>query len=279
MPADWQPIKIEGGWEKGSMMIGLETEPVVLVKWWRPGSARFNPQAWLDRRFKDLHALPDPDAPHPDSFDIVGWLRRLERKDGAAKTVWYGHAPRAGLVMECISTSDVRQALRDRFFETLLPRLRAAAIDQPVQWSIFSAAFTSPPGYRLVKRHLVLGDIALDLRNADGHRLILRQVFPASLATRRRRLHGWLAESPFLDRRELRKPSSHVDDTRVCEQGWKRLPWPMGWLKPLYCDRLARVADDRIFIAEIQTGSPSQGDATRALETMSAVAGEGDAQQ
>ena len=107
VPESWQPLKIQGTWDKGQMMIGCGSDPVVLIKWWRPREKTRDAEAWLARRFKALHALPDDEAPHPDDFDAVGWIRHLENKDGSAKTVWYGHAERAGLVLECTTTSDL----------------------------------------------------------------------------------------------------------------------------------------------------------------------------
>jgi hypothetical protein len=247
VPESWQPLKIQGTWDKGQMMIGCGSDPVVLIKWWRPREKTRDAEAWLARRFKALHALPDDEAPHPDDFDAVGWIRHLENKDGSAKTVWYGHAARAGLVLECITTSDVKPALQAYVIETGLSQLRAAPADGPLPWSVFSTRFLAPPGYSLAAHRLALGDISLDLRADGGRRLVLRQVFPAGLALQRRPLESWMAASPFTDRRRLSKPESGPamagGGLRQC--GWQRLPSPLGWLNPRYCDRVAMVDADR----------------------------------
>jgi hypothetical protein len=254
VPEEWRPLKIEGSWAKGSLMLGTEGEPVVLVKWWRPEEKRFDAEQWMARRCKALGALPDEHAPTPVGFCPALWVVNLQRREGEGKTVWYGYAPEAGLLIECISTSEVDQALRDRFFGDLLPRLTATPLTEPVTWSLFSTAFTSPPGYTLTGHRIALGDIALELHDADGRRLILRQVFPAKLAMQRRQMEQWLDSPPFMERRKLRRPErADRDDTSLHQRGWKRLPSPMGWFKPRYCTRMARVANDRLYLAESQS--------------------------
>jgi hypothetical protein len=127
---------------------------------------------------------------------------------------------------------------------------------EPLTWRLFSAEFTSPPGYTLVSHRIALGDIALELRHGDGRRLVLRQVFPAGLATQRRSLERWLDDSAFAERRRLRPESTSRGTQDVSQHGWKRFPAPMGWLKPRYCARRACVHEDRIYIAETQSRAP-----------------------
>ena len=97
MPENWRPLKIEGGWAKGSMMLGTEGEPIVLIKWWRPKDKQFDMEQWLTRRFKELGALADGAPPTPSGFSVTEWVVNLQRKEGVGKSIWYGYAPQAGL--------------------------------------------------------------------------------------------------------------------------------------------------------------------------------------
>ncbi len=269
VPEEWRPLKIEGGWSRGSMMLGTEGAPIVLIKWWRPEEKRFDAERWMTRRFKALGVLPDDDAPCPAGFTPTGWIANLQRKEGVGKTVWYGYAPDAGVLIECISTSEVDRPLRDRFFGSLLPELAASPATAPVTWSLFSTTFTSPPGYTLTRHRIALGDIALELCHENGQRLILRQVFPATLATQRRKMEQWLDSPPFMERRHLRPERTHRDGTSLQQHGWKRLPSPMGWLTPRYCTRMAHIANDRLYLAESQSRTPD--DAVICTEAVDAM--------
>ena len=273
VPEDWSAMKITGGWMKGSMMIGRESEPIVLIKWWRPEHAHFNAKVWLDRRFGDLGVLADAEPALPAGFAEAGWVTHLENRDGSSKTVWYGYAPSANLVVEFISTSIVAQSLRDTVFSELLPTLRVSGADESVEWSLFSTRFVTPPGYRLNAHHLTLGDIALDLRKGKHTRLLVRQVFPAGLALERRPIDSWFAASPFMERRRMSRQATRLacPGHGVRQRGWKRLPAPLGWLKPRYCDRIATVdgGRDRLCIAELQ--EPKEFEAGLIEKTMGAM--------
>ena len=87
VPEDWRPLKLEGGWAKGSLMLGREGSPFVLIKWWRPEQKSFDAERWMKRRFKSLGALPEPDAPAPTGFSPAGWVADLQRLESDGKTV------------------------------------------------------------------------------------------------------------------------------------------------------------------------------------------------
>ena len=268
VPADWRPLKIEGGWEQGAMMVGDADGPVFKILWWRPGELDFEPFRWLAERWARLRAAPDPGASVPKGFRETGHVRDLARREGVAKSVWCGHAPAAGLVVECVTTSGVAEAKRSLFHEAVLPRLAAHPREGDTPWSLFSARFVSPPGFQLDARRLTLGDIALAFRGEDGRRLVLRQFYPAGLALGRLPLARWLDEPPFPERRRLRRAQSAPwqGADGVMRRGWKRLPSPLGWCRPLYSAAGIQVDSvrDRLLMAELQ--SPREDDAEAVLE-------------
>jgi hypothetical protein len=118
------------------------------------------------------------------------------------------------------------------------------------------------------------GDIALRLVKGQ-ETLVLRTVYPADLALSRRKLPDWLDDSPFLERRknrdattkEWRCPAPPLEG--LLRTGWKRLPVPMGWMKPLYCTAIVAVDQelDRLVLVDHRRPSPTDsGLARRAAE-------------
>jgi hypothetical protein len=127
-----------------------------------------------------------------------------------------------------------------------------------------------------VERHLFSGDIALRLEN-DSESLLLRTVYPAGLALSRRKLPKWLDASPFLERRKNRNTETQEwrsDAPKlkgVLRTGWKRLPFPLGWLKPRYCTAVVAVDKelDRLVLAEHRTPEPVSSETViRAVQQM-----------
>jgi hypothetical protein len=174
-------------------------------------------------------------------------------------------------MMECITTSLVERNERGLIFNRVIPSMRVSRIDEDVQWSLFSARFMSPAGFRLFRRHLYLGDIGLELRNDAGCRLLLRQVYPAKLALKRRGLSGWINTPLFKERRFLRRPETKEINGGMVQYGWKRMPVPVGWLRPLYSYAVGIVdqSRDRLLLAEMQ--SPAIHDGRTALAASRAM--------
>ena len=275
----WRPMKIEGSQDKGTMVIGDAEKPLLLVQWRHPGAIEtFDADAWLRDRFRRIKARPSPDAPKPAGIERAEWVRELETREGQHKTIWYGYANNAGLLIELTATSLTEQAIREEVFGTLLPRLEVSGAGDPCRWELYNVSFQSPPRYVLLRRHLYSGDIALLLRHPSAATLMVRQVYPAALALSRRPLGEWLDRSPFMERRRFAKGAGTEDAPpqsggapRVTRRGWKRLPSPLGWLRPRFSTALAAVDAtlDRLLIAEHQsTAEPEEEIAAWAVGSM-----------
>jgi len=264
---DWRPFKIEGGQARGSMMIGNGEQPIVRVQWSRAKEGnRFDAPAWIERRLKKIGAVPGANAPCPASLDRAAWVRDLATKGGTTRTIWYGYSAAARLMLELIVTSLTAEALRRDVFKSLVPRLKVSPPEAPSYWSVYGVGFACPVGFKLKQRHLYSGDIALRFER-EKTSLLLRQVYPAGLAVSRRSASRWLRVGPFKERRRMRKaqngPWRHASRKLegVTQQGWKRLPPPLGFAAPRYSTAVAATdtALDRLLIAELQTRRP--GDA------------------
>ena len=260
LPEHWRPLKIEGGYAKGSMMIGDGQRPILLVRWMRTHKQRrFDMQRWLDGRFRKQRVTPDDGAPQPAAIDHSAWACDTADPTGGHKTTWYGYAAKSQMLMEIVTTDLTETAVRDEIFRDRLPRLVVAGDDEPCAWSLYGISFVSPPGYVLKRQHLFSGDIAIELARGRKDTLLLRQVYPAGLALERRTLDRWLQAPPFTERRfwskhTLANAVVSKEGTRTF-RGWKRLRSPMGWYTARFSTAVAAIdkEQDRLMIAEHQT--------------------------
>ena len=270
IPAEWRPIRIEGGWDKGAMFIADEEEPVLQVKWWRPGKARFEAERWMRRRLKALCLRASREAaPAPAGFAVTTWVSE-DLLDGTAGLlrVWYGYAPEAGLLLEIVTGGETPTKIRKLILRQIIPSLVTYSSDVAVRWAVFGASFESPAEFTLTNKRLLLGDLTLEF-HGKGRRLVLRQVYPAELALSRRKIERWIEVRAFREHRKYRADSSpekwtvnsfgrKLEGTRVT--GWKRLAFPLGSVSPRR-SVAAAVVDrelDRLLLAELD--SPGESD-------------------
>jgi hypothetical protein len=279
VPANWHPVKMEGTFIKGSMFIGDDVSPYLMLRWWRPlleGQKEFDIDSWLESRFKKLHALPQPYPPAPAGLDRTAWVEGLQTKKQKSRTIWYGYQASAEIVIEVLMTSLTPPDIQTTIITELIPSLKLSPKGDPIPWSLFTTSFISPPGFILDAHHLYSGDVALRLVNGRES-LILRMVYPAGLALSRRKLSDWLDESPFLERRKNRDLLQQ--DWRcgrnqlkgVVRTGRKRLPFPLGFVRPQYNTTIAAVDEqlDRLMVADHRSPDPKDLAITaRAVEHM-----------
>lgn len=264
VPAEWRPLKVTGDQTRGEMMLGDAVQPLLLLRWWQPAEARdaFDAEFWLQTRFRNLRTAPAAAAPCPAGITHAAWALDIAAGGNASKSLWYGYAPGRHLVLELVLTSLVADAVRAEVLARRLPQLRVTAADGASAWALFSVGFMSPPGFTLVGKHLYAGDIALRFaRGTAGvqERLLLRQVYPATLALARRTPQRWLEATPFREARRLRGDTFvawNCDTPRALSgwqrHGWKRLRFPLGRLRPRHSTALIATDPelDRLLIAE-----------------------------
>lgn len=263
IPSDWEPQKIEGSYTKGRMFVGDARAPYMMVRWWRPalnGEKKFDFDAWLKTRFKKLHALPQENPPHSAGVDAAAWVKDLQKKEGMSRTIWYGYNKASDLVVEVLMTSLTPEDIRKQVTEEILPSLRIVTPDQPTPYSLYTVHFLAPPGFILEEHHLFSGDVALKF-SKEKDVLVVRTVYPASLALTRRILKNWFKEPPFRESRRV--GSFEISDWTstdgsmkgLLRTGIKRLPIPLGWCNPRHSTAVAVVDEhlDRIRLADLQS--------------------------
>lgn len=276
---EWRPLSIAGDHGAGAVLVGDGERPLFQVRWRRFGEGNALPgaaDAWLRRRFRGLPLDGDRGCPCPEGFDDAAWFRDLELGGGRQKTVWAGISRAAGTVLELVTTSLVPGEVRQGILDGHLPGLRAMPLGQSWRWSLYEVGFRVPGEYRLLRRHLYSGDVALLFRGPQGERLLVRQVYPGTLALERRAASRWLACGPFPETRRFRSEAEGPLDAGVRTAGspdpvaaaagpvgWRRagrkvMAFPLAWLAPRH-SHAALVHDpglDRLLLAEHDATAP-----------------------
>jgi len=268
VPARWRPLKIEGKFSGGTMILGRGADVVMQLKWWRPKLKRFRPGRWLRRRLRSLKARTDDEAtcPSPDGFETVtrALSRGGKRSKGGPCALWYGWAPDAGVQIEAVvgpQDSGGRGAPW-----RALQSLRAAEMGAPTTWAVFDSLFHVLAGFVVDKHELLLGDLSLQFTGPDRQTLMLRQIHPADLALERREMADWLEFSRFRTRRHFRV---ETEQNWAIEHHGRRLqglhrtgvksyPFPLGAVRPR-CSIGAAVHDTeagRLLVAEHDSSRP-----------------------
>ena len=282
IPGHWRPLRVVGGWSRGTLVAGDAERVLLQVKWIRPGAAAFEAERWMEKRLRrEARGLVvAAQAPRPSGFAAARWARPPEGASGSRGAVWYGWAPGAGLLVEVVVPGGLPEATRRFVVDEVLPSLRAAGRDEPALTTVLGRTFEAPAGFRLVQWTLRLGDVLLRFEAPDGERLALRQVYPAPLALSRRPLERWLATTLFAGphRRHVAGPAQSCELPGagrglhgVQQHGWKRLPFPLGRVAARESLAIAvhDEAGDRLLIAEHEArGSCPPGIAQAAVLAM-----------
>lgn len=251
---EWRPLKIEGDHQKGAITVGSMDGPVFQLRWLRPPKS-YDAAEWIKKRCRAVAGgQTSDDPPRPDGFAMASWVRSLAIRQESEKTVWWGYAEPAHLLVEILLTNLCDDKTNAWFIRHALPKLTVAAATEDCPWSIYSSRCVIPPGYILRRQRLAAGDIALEFTADKGRRLLVRQVFPALLALQRRPYAGWLRDRVFKERRRFRKDceTTREDGLRMTWTGWKRIPFPLGFLLPRRWETVVAHDEylDRLLIVE-----------------------------
>lgn len=268
VPSQWRPLKIDGNFRGGAMILGRGADVVMQVKWWRPKRKRFRPDRWLRRRLRSVKARIDEDAdcPSPEGFEPVtlASTRAGRRSKEGSFALWYGWAPDAGVQIEAVVGPQRSGGRRGPW--RALESLRVTKEGEPTTWALFDSLFHAPAEFVVDQHELLLGDLSLRLTGPDRQVLMLRQVYPADLALQRREIADWLEFSRFRTRRRFHGDTDEnwaIQDRGrrlegLCRTGVRTYPFPLGIVRPLF-SMGAAVRDaqaGRLLVAEYDSSRP-----------------------
>ncbi len=278
VPEQWRPLKIEGDWQRGLVILGDGEAPRMQVRWWRP-SRRLDAERWLERQVRRWRCRAEPltgaAALREAGFTHARWLPAA-RYRGGERPMWYGVAPDENLVIEAVLDPRAEAAKQRRLAQRVLATLAPATMQTGTLIAAYDVSFEVPEGYHALEHRLHLGDFIMRFGHRDGSQLTLRQVFPVTLALSRRSMAWWMRTWPFKTLRPFAPAGEEADCTieagdrilrGIQQRGRKRLRFPLGWIGPRRSLRMAVTDEqlDRLLIGEWDTRREPDAGALRVV--------------
>jgi hypothetical protein len=269
VPPKWRPLKIEDKPASGKVILGDSSQAVAQIKWSNSVGRNFDADQWLRQRIKAVacDATTVENEPALEDFEQAAWLSEASTSKTSQRSLWYGYAPKARLLLEIVINGEIDEKTQKIFRFRVLPSLRICDKKLATKWAIFDVSFESPAGFTLKAKRLNVGDMALELTNSKVGRLLVRQVYPASLALQRRKLEKWVRSYPHKEHRRYKSLNEAEKwkvesferniDGLIC-RGQKRLPFPLGFCAPRFTiSAISHDAGlDRLLIAEYDGKKP-----------------------
>jgi hypothetical protein len=188
LPSRWNPTKIEGGYDSGSVMIADLHRPRLGVRWKRASPNLDKPKWARKAMVAEVGQLAADEA---KSIDLPGqWEASTLYTEPSppGRDVWVGYSPSSGRCIEIVHHAHRRETT---LAQTILPTLRDLPMDAPMPWSIFDLHCVAPAGMKLASHRLNAGDLGLTF---DDHRRLVtvRQIALAAMALKRLPPERWL---------------------------------------------------------------------------------------
>ena len=258
-PAEWNPVRIEGGWRSGFVLLADLHKPRLGLRWGAVGGKRFNPQIWARSALRDEIGVIAAKEAQPIKCESFEASILYPDPQPPGRDVWVGYSRTSNRGVELIYHAQKRDSvLADR----IVPTLRDAAPDQPHAWCAFDLSCVAPVGMKLTSHHFSAGDLRLAFACATSGRFAsLRQIAVARLALSRMPLSGWLADE-LRGRRVHYAPSDPSDVQHKTSDGRalcgigrslrrRRRSFFMRWLpRELHAAALHDEARDRLVLVQ-----------------------------
>jgi hypothetical protein len=186
LPARWDPVKLEGDFDKGMILLADLHRPRLGVKWTKLGKKADVAKAVRKSLLAEVGQLAAAEAtagaPPGENWSEG---RLYIEPEPPGRDVWIGYSKTTGRLFEIV----YHAKHRDRgMVETVLPALADGSVGE---WSIFDLACKLPGEARLERQALNVGDLRLDFLIGQSP-IVVRQIAVASLALSRQPLEKWL---------------------------------------------------------------------------------------
>jgi hypothetical protein len=192
-PASYHPYKIDAAAASGRIVLADDERPRLDLSWEVMRKRRIDPEALVRERFgkKPAGKLDKLRA----AGGATAWVMRDPTRDRDRAVAYF---PATGRVVEALYTHGSERENRI-IREATLAGMVDQPEDRPQRWSFFDTSFIAPAGYRYGDSTLNLGDMGVTLftggQEFSAPSLMIRQVYPATLALARRPLAGWHEEA------------------------------------------------------------------------------------
>lgn len=212
IPHEWNPVKIEGDYDDGSLLIADMTTARIGLRW-KKAPRRTDPVAWARKTFMGEVGQRAADEVTDYSIDGDWRVSRLYTEpEPPGRDVWAGWSVASGRVLQVVYHARHREPA---FANDILPTLADSPVDGPMSWSVFDLQVTSPSGLRVQWYKLNAGDLSLAFTTTRGQKqTIVRQIGPATLALSRQPLGQWVRGQYQVSKKTHRYPPEPLP-TRV----------------------------------------------------------------
>jgi len=271
MPADWYPLKLMGSADKGWIMVGDAMCAMFSIHWEKPrGGHVSDGDAWVHKRLTRQGLVANDAPPAAEHFTSCAWAHNVQTEQDKQTTFWYAYSKPADLVLGFKVNGVLPEETLEQLIDHVLPSIRVSAQDSETTWALHDLSLVSPPGFELAQKHLFTGDVAIELKKGLRETLLLRQVYPGSLALERRPHERWIARYPFKEHRKMRNKGRTFEDyahphhaglVGRRRRGMKKLGFPLGFLRPRHTDAVSAYDErfNRVLIAEHMSASETDG--------------------
>lgn len=258
--ADVNPVKIEGDFDRGEIILADLTSPKLALKW-SPGPRKTRAaDALVKTAIARVFGQATADASEelfPD--DRQAWLaaRVSYETEPPGRDVWVGYSARTHRILAIARPTDRRSR---RIATEVVAPLSELDANSPTRWSVFDLACTVPAGFRLKSHRLNAGDLSLSFANRNAT-LAVRQLGPARLALDRLKLDEWLRRHALVWRKTHRagKPENEGESRAVVTLKRRRRFAFAWWIsKNRVCVATHDAARDRIVIIDADSVETAQ---------------------
>lgn len=222
LPADWRFFQVEGNYARGLLVLGDEERPRLELSWVWVTRRSLNPDTYVRkfllgrvpyRQRKD--AAPRIKMVSLAGFEVVATLQE------EAQTVAVGYTRDTHRLLHWVYKHGTASEDRD-FSSCCLPNWRDQPLKDSSLWRFFGLSFQVPEGFRLNSAALNLGDMLVVMRDpspwGSRHRLVVRFLYPASLALSRQSPAAWMKQL-FRSHQGSYRPWGSTQPCRTNAQG------------------------------------------------------------
>lgn len=283
IPNEWRPLKMTGDARAGSFILGDDDAAKLRVTWSPVTRRRFNAEKTLRRAIaRPIKGVPIASDAKSQGTKLAGFDASycVQGKDGSADRC-VAYSANASRVVDVIYHHGDGRELK-QYRTGVLPTLRDQPVDQPHKWAYFDCSFVAPAGMFYGVSKLNLGDMRVRVFSRGGElfgpSLMVRQIYPATLALARLPIESWVRACVRDDRHHVRPVGGGlvgkgVADTTpwTCARGegmeafatlnWRARPIfiraPRRWRYVIFQDK----AVDRLVVIQAAHKNPALRDA------------------
>lgn len=191
LPQRWNPVKLEGDYNKGYMLFADLHRPRLGVRWDKPPGKKFDPAKWAKQALvQEIGQLAADEArPFEMPADWSGSMLYLEPQP-PGRDVWVGYSKISGRAIQVVYHARRRERM---LAESVLPGLSDQSNRQRRPWAIFELSCIVPADLPLATHQLNAGDLSLTFTNRR-RTVTVQQIAVAELALKRLSLEQWLTQ-------------------------------------------------------------------------------------